>query len=113
MFSPLPLALCFSLIGLSPEQSDDPVYSGPQPGEKLATFKVLGFTGPQAGKEFEFLEPIKGAPTLLVFVHELTRPASQLMRPLDLYGSKLAEDGFATHFVWLAADRSAAEDRLR
>ncbi len=113
MFSPLPLALCFSLIGLSPVQSDDPVYSGPQPGENLATFKVLGFTGPQAGKEFEFLEPLKGAPTLLVFVHELTRPASQLMRPLDLYGSNLAEDGFATHFVWLAADRSAAEDRLR
>jgi hypothetical protein len=74
---------------------------------------VLGFTGPHAGKESDLLDQIKGGPALVVFVHELTRPAAQLMRPLDLYSAKLAEDGFATHFVWLAADRSAAEDRLR
>jgi hypothetical protein len=113
MFSPLPLALSLTLIGSIPAQSDDPVYSGPQPGEKLAPFKVLGFTGPQAGKQFDLIEQLGAAPTLLMFVHEVTRPAAQLMRPLDLYGSKLAADGFATHFVWLAADRSATEDRLR
>lgn len=113
MLFPLPLALSFVLAGPIQAQPDDPVYSGPQPSEKLSAFKVLGFTGPQAGKEFELMEQLKGAPTLLVFVHELTRPASQLMRPLDLYGAKLATDGVATHFIWLAADRSAAEDRLR
>ncbi len=101
------------VIGFGSVSAQESVFSGPQPGEKTPAFKVLGFTGPNAGKEFELGAGSKSGPTLLVFVHELTRPASQLMRPLDLYGSKLAGDGFATHFVWLTADRSATEDRLR
>jgi hypothetical protein len=100
------------LLGSASVRAEEPVFSGPQPGEKLTAFKVLGFSGPQAGKEFEVLDQIKGAPTLLVFVHEITRPAFQLLRPLDLYGAKLAADGLATHFVWLTADRSRTEQFL-
>ncbi len=105
------VTLC--LAGSAVAQTDEKVFSGPQPGEKTPPFKVLGITGSQAGTDFDVIEEIKGRPALVMFVHELTRPASQLMRPLDLYGAKLAEDGFATHLVWLAADRSAAEDRVR
>jgi hypothetical protein len=92
--------------------ADEPVFSGPQPGEKLTPFKVLGSTGPDAGKEVELIGRLNGAPTLLIFVHEATRPGHQLMRPLDHYGAKLAKDGFATHFVWLAADKTKAEAYL-
>jgi hypothetical protein len=53
------------------------------------------------------------APTVLIFVHEATRPGLQLMRPLDWYGQKLASEGVVTHFVWLTADRSKTEDWLR
>jgi hypothetical protein len=47
-----------------------------------------------------------------VFVHEITRPALQLMRPIDRYGVKLAEAGLATQFIWLSADRSKTEQFL-
>lgn len=100
------------VLGSANVRADEPVFSGPQPGEKLTSFKVLAFSGPQAGKEFEVLDQVKGAPTLLVFVHEITRPALQLLRPLDLYGTKLAGDGLATHFVWLTADKSKTEQFL-
>lgn len=104
------LAVAFACT--SAARADEPVFSGPQPGEKLSPFKVLDFSGPDAGKEVELLGRLKGAPTLLIFVHEATRPGFQLMRPLDLYGSKLAKDGLATHFVWLAADKTEKEKWL-
>ena len=92
--------------------ADDPVFSGPQPGEKLTPFKVLGHSGPHAGKEVELLARSKGEPTLLVFVHEVTRPAFQLLRPVDAYAARLAKDGFAAHVVWLTADRTKTEEFL-
>lgn len=93
--------------------AQDPVFSGPQPGEKLTPFPVLAVAGPDAGKEVTLLGKSTGAPTLLVFVHEVTRPGFQLLRPLDQYGVKLAKDGFVTHFVWLAPDRTKAEEFLK
>jgi hypothetical protein len=92
--------------------AQEPVFSGPQPGEKITPFKVLGHSGPDAGKEVQLLGQSKGEPTVLVFVHEMTRPALQLMRPVDLYASRLAKEGFITHFVWLSADRTKAEEFL-
>ncbi len=101
------------LLAATAIQADDPVFSGPQPGERLMPFRVLGFAGPQAGKEFEVLDQIRGAPAVLVFVREITRPALQLLRPLDLYGTKLAGDGLRMHFVWLSADKSRTEQFLQ
>jgi len=100
------------LILVGGARSGEKVFSGPQPGEKLSAFKVLSVAGPAAGKEVELIGHIKGGPTLLVFVHEVTRPAMQLFRPIDLYGSKLAQDGLATHFVWLTPDKAKTEQFL-
>jgi hypothetical protein len=109
----LRLILLSSLVfGLSDSRGDDAVFSGPQPRERLTALKVLGFSGPHAGKEVELIGQIKGAPTVLVFVHEITRPAMQLLRPIDHYGVKLAAEGLATHFVWLTADKSNTEQFL-
>lgn len=105
----LPLIVSLLAFGVAQDQ----VFSGPQPGEKLTPFPVLGVAGPDAGKEVTLLSKSTGAPMLLVFVHEVTRPGFQLMRPLDQYGLKLAKDGFATHFVWLAPDRTKAEEFLK
>ena len=90
-------------------RADDPVFSGPQPGEKLTPFRVRAFSGPQAGEEVELPAPLEGKPTVLVFVHEITRPALQLIRPIDHYGAKWADRGLATRVVWLAADPAEAE----
>ncbi|OAI54720.1 hypothetical protein AYO44_14330 [Planctomycetaceae bacterium SCGC AG-212-F19] len=102
------------LLGLStgPLPADEPVFSGPQPGEKLTAFKVAGVLNALAGKEVELLGEIKGAPTVLIFVHEWTRQTLQLARPLDLYGTQWAKDGLNTQFVVLSADRAKAEQYL-
>jgi hypothetical protein len=102
------LALCLT-APLAPAQQDEKVFSGPQPGEKLTPFKVLGVFGPQAGKEFELAPPAKDGPAVIVFVHEMTRPANQCLRLVDLYADRLARDGLHTHIVWLSADKTAAE----
>jgi len=95
--------------------ADDPVFSGPQPGERVTPFGVIQVAGSRSGGEFQLLtNDVDGAaPTVLIFVHEATRPGLQLMRPIDLYGMKLASEGVVTHFVWLTADRSKTEDWLR
>ena len=88
------------------------MFSGPQPGEKLTPFRVRAFSGPEAGEEVELPGPIEGKPTVLVFVHEITRPALQLIRPIDHFGAKWADLGLATRVVWLAADPAEAEEFL-
>jgi hypothetical protein len=79
------------------------VTSGPQVGDKLGDFKLLGFSGPQADKEFRFLNETKGKTTLVVFVQKITRPALQFLRPLDDYAAK--EEKLNTHMVWLTGDK--------
>lgn len=97
---------------LRAQAADEKIFSGPQPGEKLAPFKVQGVFEPNAGKELTLLDKNAKGPVLLIFVHEITRPALQLLRPLDVYGTKLAKDGLATHFVWLSADKAKSETFL-
>lgn len=75
------------------------VPSGPMVGDKLPEFKVLGFSGPSEGKEFELVKGAKDKPILVVVVHKITRPALQLMRPIDDFATK--EEKLATQFVWL------------
>ncbi len=98
------------LAGSAPA-GDEKVFSGPQPGEKLTAFKAQGISGPEAGKEF-MIAGGKPAPTLLIFVHEITRPGMQLLRPVDYYASRLAPTGLQTHLVWLSADRTKTEEFL-
>lgn len=77
--------------------------SGPNPGDKLQEFKVHAFSGPNEGKEFEVIKATKNGPTLLIFVHKITRPALQLLRPVDEYAAK--EEKLAAHIVWLTGDK--------
>jgi len=85
--------------------------SGPQVGDKLTEFKVLGFSGPQEGKEFEVLGQAKGKPMLLIFVHKITRPALRFLRPVDERGAR--EETLASHVVWLSEDRDKTLDFLK
>lgn len=63
---------------LGPTQQDTPVFSGPQPGEKLVPFSITGAIGDEAGKSFDVVVEAGGKPVVLVFVHERTRPAFAL-----------------------------------
>src|SRR5262249_42569975 len=92
------------------QAGDEKVFSGPQPGEKIAAFKAQAVYGLGAGKEFELA---KGpGPTLLVFVHEITRPALQLMRPVDQFAFSLAKSGLSSQFIFLSADKTKTEQYL-
>ena len=48
--------LCIATLVVA--QADDPVFSGPQPGERLAPFKVLTVLGENSGRE---IDPVAAA----------------------------------------------------
>lgn len=93
--------------------AEDPVFSGPQPGEKLAGFKVRGVFDDQAGQESDLVAAAKGAPILLVFVHKATRPSIGVTRVLMNYAKTRGRDGLHYGIVWLAEDATAAEAFLK
>ena len=95
------LILCVGMVSAD-------VTSGPRVGDKLGDFKALGFSGPQADKEFQFLSQAKGDATLVVFVHKITRPALQLLRPVDEYAAK--QDKLSAHIVWLTGDKGGKDE---
>lgn len=93
-------------------ENEEPVFSGPQPGEKLTGFKVQGVYDEQVGKELDFIAAAEGKPTLLVFMHKLTRPGAALMRTVTAYAAANEKHGARACIVWLADDRSAAQQYL-
>ena len=100
------LALPVLLLALTAQEGK---YSGPQPGEKTAGFKVFDVGSRQ---DVDYVADAKGGPTLLVFIHELTRPGAALMRSLDEYGQIKQARGLRTLFVSLSEDRDGAERHL-
>ena len=101
------------LVGLSPARAaDEPVFSGPQPGEKLPPFTVKGVYDDAAGQPLDFVTQADGKPLVLVFVHQLTRPSGGLMWCVMAYSESLADKGVQRGVVWLAADVSEAEQYL-
>jgi len=90
----------------------DPVFSGPQPGEKTTGFKVQEITGAGAGKERDPVADNGGAPTALVFVHGIERSLVPLLRAVDTYGAS-NEARLKTEIVFLEADRLAGEQRVK
>lgn len=91
------------------QAATDEKFSGPQKGEKTAGFVVFDVG---ARKEVDFVGEGRGAPALLVFIHELTRPAAGLMRALDDYSQVKQARGLRTLFVSLSEDRDGAERKL-
>jgi hypothetical protein len=95
-------------VGTTPS---DPVFSGPQKGEKLADFKILGVYDDQAGVKSNYWDQAGDKATLLIFVHELTRPSVAVMRTLSDFAGKHA-DKMYTSVVFLGEDATALEEQL-
>ena len=100
------IALAATLLTLAPQ---DEIFSGPQKGEKTSGFKVFDL---DTRKEVDYVTEWRGAPAVLVFVHELTRPGAALMRPLDRYAQIKSVRGLKIAFVSLVDDRDQAERHL-
>lgn len=85
--------------------------SGPKVGEKLGDAKVKGVFEPIEGKEINLLDRAKKEPTLIVFVHKITRPTFRLLKEIDQAAGK--EEKLNTTFVWLSDDVGKTEEFLK
>lgn len=93
--------------------ADDAIFSGPQVGERLVPFTARGTLGEVAGKEFDVVSTADGKPTLLIFVHEVTRPSVGLTRLITDYAAKRAKDGLVSGVVFLSADPTETENWMK
>jgi hypothetical protein len=109
----LALACAAGLVGGSARADEDKVISGPQVGEKLTGFKVVGAFDDQEGKETDFVKEAGGKPLLLIFVHEVTRPSAAVTRALAGYAATRQKDGLHAYVVWLHKDRTEAAAFLK
>lgn len=90
---------------------DDPVFSGPQPGEILPAFEAeLAFN---EEKKFDLITQAQGKPVFLLFVHELTRPTAAVTRMLMEYAVTRSKDGLHSAVVFLYDDKTAGIEQLK
>ncbi|MCO8124790.1 hypothetical protein NHH03_23840 [Stieleria sp. TO1_6] len=101
-----------NLIPATVGQCDDPVFSGPQAGEPLRGFELQGVYDDLADKTFDPIALAGGKPTLVVFVHKLTRPGMALTRALTSYAHSLVDPAPAAVVVWLDDDQAKAKEYL-
>ena len=108
------------LLGAVAVAEEDPIFSGPQPTEPLPALKVrdVQWKGktPDSGIQFsaepvEWIAADSKQPTLLIFVHELTRPGLGLGRALAAYGAEL--DGVFCGLVFLTDDGTSTEQWMK
>lgn len=89
----------------------DPIFSGPQPGERTTPFRVLDLASANEGKERDPIAENDGAPTALVFVHAIERSLVPLLRVVDQYGAE-RKDSLRTEIIFLVRDRLEGEQRV-
>jgi len=90
-------------------------FSGPQVGEALVPFEAQTVFG--AGEKVNALDG-KGdgkgdSPTLLVFVHQITRPSIGVLRLVLNYATTKEQQGLKSHLVFLSDDPTETEAILR
>ena len=97
-----------------PQQpADEAIFSGPQAGEPLPELSAISVIGKQTGKEIVLVQEEQQAPTLLIFVHNITRPSIGLARTLSGYAHSRAGDGLQTAVIFLTDDPTEGETRIK
>lgn len=92
---------------------EEPVFSGPQVGEKLPAMEARYVFGDAQGERFDPVAEAEGKPLLLVFVHEVTRPSIGLVRAVGEYAHARQADGLQTAVVFVASDATETEAMLK
>lgn len=82
---------------------EDPVFSGPQVGEKLPPFKIQNVLAEPAA-DVDLISQAEGKPVLIVFVHKRTRPAFGLTNALMSYALTRKKAGLTSGVAFLTAD---------
>ena len=63
-----------------PQESDKTIFSGPQSGEVIPALTVELLSGENRGTTLDLTSHIDDRPSVLIFIHQLTRPGFGLMR---------------------------------
>lgn len=111
------IAMSLSL-SLCTTAADAPLFSGPQIGEKLPSFTAQGAYGESEGKPFDMIADADGAPVLLIFVHELTRPGFGLTRTISQFAASRSAKmekvgGLKVGVIFLTDDMTASQKRMK
>lgn len=104
------LIVCFSF---QTSAAEDPVFSGPQAGEKLPPLKMKAVTGDDAGKEIDVVSQAGDRPLVIVFVHQRTRPAFGLMNTVTRFAASRPKDKLATGVCFLTDDATSTENWVK
>jgi hypothetical protein len=104
------LVLCGALLASA--EAADPVFSGPQQGEKTTPFKVVELAGGKLDKERDVIADNAGGATALVFLHGIERSMVPLLRVVDEYGA-MRKDSLKTEVIFLSADRLEGEQKVK
>ena len=92
---------------------DEEVFSGPQAGEPLPLLEARLALGENAGKQVALVQEEQQQPTLLIFVHNVTRPSIGLTRTLSGWAATKKPDGLKTAVVFLTADPTEGEAQIK
>lgn len=93
--------------------ADDPVFSGPQVGEKLPAFEAKGVFGDLDGKKFDLIKTAGNKSVALIFVHARTRPAFGLTNLVMKYAATRTKAGLLSGVIFLTEDLTATEAWMR
>jgi hypothetical protein len=90
----------------------EPVFSGPQKGERISRFKVAPLNNDSAAAERDPVAENGGKPIALVFLHALERSLVPLLRVVDTYGEQ-RKDHLRTEVIFLSGDRISGEQKMK
>jgi hypothetical protein len=109
------LSLLVLLVSVHTTRADDPVFSGPQVGEKLPPFKAKGVFGDLADKEFDLIKRAEKKSVALIFVHARTRPAFGLTNTIMKFAAtrSKAGAGLESGVIFLTEDPTATADWMK
>ena len=105
------MMVCSQSSMLLAQDEAQQVFSGPQPGESMEAFDVQYAFGDIAGVTMQPLQEAGDKPTLLIFVHKLTRPAIGLTRVLTKFAEQ-HQKSLYTNMIFLTDDVTAMQQRL-
>lgn len=93
--------------------ADEQVFSGPQAQEPMPELTMTGVFDDLAGKPVNVTEQIGDGPSLVIFVHERTRPTFGLMNALLRFSETRRDKGLTTAVCLLSADPTDTENWLK
>jgi hypothetical protein len=93
-------AIALLLAGVA--SADEPLFSGPQVGEKLSPFAAQAPF--RDSEEVDVLDGAMDSPILIVFVHQITRPSVALTRLLMEFAGTKESAGLKSRLVFLTDD---------